>query len=87
MNKDKQAWDMMKKYNIQDVVLLEKVYEKMLSWIRNHPNHNRFTVRVLFVLTVVVVILLREVYLAIQIPFIRGYAANLAENGRGATNR
>lgn len=40
MNKDKQAWDMMKKYNIQDVVLLEKVYEKMLSWIRNHPNHN-----------------------------------------------
>ena len=43
MNKDKQAWDMMKKYNIQDVVLLEKVYEKMLSWIRNHPNHNGFT--------------------------------------------
>ena len=43
MNKDKQAWDMMKKYNIQDVVLLEKVYEKMLSWIRNHPNHNWYT--------------------------------------------
>ncbi len=43
MNKDKQAWDMMKKYNIQDVVLLEKVYEKMLSWIRNHPNHNSYS--------------------------------------------
>jgi len=42
MNKDKQAWDMMKKYNIQDVVLLEKVYEKMLSWIRNHPNQNGY---------------------------------------------
>ena len=42
MNKDKQAWDMMKKYNIHDVVLLEKVYEKMLAWIRNHPNHNGY---------------------------------------------
>jgi DNA polymerase elongation subunit (family B)/predicted RNA-binding Zn-ribbon protein involved in translation (DUF1610 family) len=43
MNKDKAAWKMMKEYNIQDVILLEKVYEKMLSWIRNHPNHNGFT--------------------------------------------
>ena len=43
MNKDKQAWDMMKKYNIQDVILLEKVYKKMLSWIKNHPNYNGFT--------------------------------------------
>ena len=42
MNKDKQAWDMMKKYNIQDVVLLEKVYGKMLAWIKTHPNHNGF---------------------------------------------
>jgi hypothetical protein len=44
-------------------------------------------VRVLFVLIVVAVILLREAYLAIQIPFIRGYAAKTAENGREATNR
>jgi hypothetical protein len=42
---------------------------------------------VLFVLIVVAVILLREAYLAIQIPFIRGYAAKTAENGREATNR
>ncbi|AFB70782.1 hypothetical protein MTPG_00031 [Methylophilales phage HIM624-A] len=42
MAKDKEAWKMMKEYNIQDVVLLEKVYNKMLSWIRNHPNHNGY---------------------------------------------
>ena len=42
MNKDKAAWDMMKKYNIHDVVLLEKVYEKMLAWIKNHPNQNGY---------------------------------------------
>jgi hypothetical protein len=33
------AWRMMEKYNKQDVVLLEKVYEKFRPWIRNHPNH------------------------------------------------
>ena len=42
MNKDKAAWDMMKKYNIHDVVLLEKVYERMLAWIKNHPNQNSY---------------------------------------------
>jgi uncharacterized protein YprB with RNaseH-like and TPR domain len=42
MNKDKDAWNMMKKYNIHDVVLLEKVYEKMLAWIKNHPNQNAY---------------------------------------------
>ena len=42
MNKDKQAWDMMKKYNIQDVALLEKVYVKMLAWVKPHPNHNAY---------------------------------------------
>lgn len=38
MNGDKQAWDTMKKYNMQDVVLLEKLYARMLPWIDNHPN-------------------------------------------------
>lgn len=42
MNNDKQAWKTMEKYNKQDVVLLEKVYNKVLPWIRNHPNHNLF---------------------------------------------
>ena len=35
---DLDAWRYMKKYNIQDVVLLEKVYLAMLPYIRNHPN-------------------------------------------------
>ena len=32
------AWNKMKKYNKQDVVLLEKVYKKLRPWIANHPN-------------------------------------------------
>ena len=43
--------------------------------------------KVLYVLTVVEVVYKREDSLAIQIPFIRGFVANLAENGRGATNK
>ena len=43
MAKDKKAWATMKKYNKNDVVILEKVYEKMVGWINNHPNHNNFT--------------------------------------------
>lgn len=37
---NKTAWDKMVRYNKQDVVLLEKVYLKMLPWIKNHPNVN-----------------------------------------------
>ena len=40
MNKDAEAWAMMKKYNKHDVVILERVYAKMLGWISNHPNRN-----------------------------------------------
>jgi len=43
MAKDKSAWKIMKKYNKNDVVILEKVYEKMLGWIKPHPNHNEYT--------------------------------------------
>jgi RNase P subunit RPR2 len=39
---DEKAWRMMKKYNCQDVKLLEKVYLKLLPWIHNHPNMNLF---------------------------------------------
>lgn len=38
MNKDPDAWEVMKEYNINDVVLLEAVYEKLKPWIKNHPN-------------------------------------------------
>lgn len=34
----KKAWNNMIKYNIQDVLLLEKIYYKFLPWIANHPN-------------------------------------------------
>lgn len=35
---DMKAWKKMKKYNIQDVELLERVYNKLLPWIDNHPS-------------------------------------------------
>lgn len=37
---DADAWKEMEKYNIQDVLLLEKVYHKLLPWIVNHPSHS-----------------------------------------------
>jgi len=42
MNKDPSAWKVMEKYNKQDVVLLEKVYDRLLPWIKSHPNHNLY---------------------------------------------
>jgi len=36
---DKEAWRSMKRYNMGDVLELEKVYLKMLPWIGHHPNH------------------------------------------------
>lgn len=38
MKGDKESFRLMAKYNKQDVVLLEKVYKKLLPWIKNHPN-------------------------------------------------
>lgn len=39
MEGDPVAQKKMEKYNKQDVVLLEKVYERLLPWITSHPNH------------------------------------------------
>jgi len=39
MKNDKNAWKRMKKYNIQDVLLTEKLYLKILPWIEQHPNY------------------------------------------------
>jgi len=39
---EKDAWKKMEEYNKQDVVLLEKVYNKVMPWIKNHPNHNLY---------------------------------------------
>lgn len=33
----KQAWEDMKNYNLGDVILQEKVYQRLLPWIKNHP--------------------------------------------------
>jgi len=38
MNGDPDAWETMRKYNIQDVRLLEGVYLTMRSWDPRHPN-------------------------------------------------
>lgn len=32
------AWELMKEYNIGDVVLTEQLYDKLLPWIPSHPN-------------------------------------------------
>ncbi len=33
------AWAQMKKYNINDILLTEGVYERLLPWITQHPNY------------------------------------------------
>jgi hypothetical protein len=41
-NGDEKAWAKMEKYNRQDVKLTEKLYLKILPWIKNHPNMGLF---------------------------------------------
>lgn len=43
MNKDSEAWKRMEKYNVQDVILLEKLYYRLLPWIKSHPNRNLYS--------------------------------------------
>lgn len=40
---DEDAWERMRKYNIQDVELLEDLYEHLQPWIPGHPSHGSFT--------------------------------------------
>lgn len=42
MNGDEKAWATMKRYNIQDVDLLVEIYDRLLPWIKNHPNVNLY---------------------------------------------
>lgn len=42
MTGDVKAWRLMKKYNKQDVILLENVYKKLRPWMK-HPNLNTMT--------------------------------------------
>lgn len=36
------AWAKMKRYNIHDVRLTERLYKMVKPWIENHPNHNLY---------------------------------------------
>ena len=38
MNGDKKAWKTMEEYNIQDVILLEKLYNRLTPWIKTPLN-------------------------------------------------
>lgn len=40
---DTEAWEVMKKYNINDIIILESVYDKLLPWIADHPSHGLYT--------------------------------------------
>ena len=40
---DKKALNLMKAYNAQDVVLLEKNYLRFRPWIKNHPNLDNYS--------------------------------------------
>lgn len=42
MRGDAKSWAQMKVYNINDVTLTEALYDKLLPWISNHPNHALF---------------------------------------------
>jgi len=38
MESSRKSWKTMKEYNIQDVHLLERLYIRLLPWIKTHPN-------------------------------------------------
>lgn len=38
MKDDPKSWTTMRKYNIHDVILLERVYKRMRPWIEDHPS-------------------------------------------------
>jgi DNA polymerase elongation subunit (family B) len=37
---DKSAWEEMRRYNIEDVLTLENLYNKLAPWMSNHPDFN-----------------------------------------------
>jgi hypothetical protein len=42
-NNNSDAWAEMEEYNIGDVILLERVYDRLKPWIKNHPNQNLYS--------------------------------------------
>jgi hypothetical protein len=45
INGDRKSWARMLRYNTHDVLLLEKLYKRMLPWISNHPNRTLYDER------------------------------------------
>lgn len=43
MSGDPKSWAVMRRYNIQDVKLLERVYYRIRPWTSSHPNLNLYT--------------------------------------------
>jgi DNA polymerase elongation subunit (family B) len=43
MANDPASWKVMEKYNKMDVVLLERLYNRLLPWIPRLPNHTLYT--------------------------------------------
>jgi len=39
---DEDAWKRMRRYNIQDVKLLESLYDQLRPWIKGHPHHGLY---------------------------------------------
>jgi hypothetical protein len=42
LNDEAWAWKKMRQYNIQDVVITERLYTKLRGWIKGHPNHGLY---------------------------------------------
>lgn len=42
MDQKESAWAKMERYNKKDVILVEKLYKRVLPWIKNHPNHSLY---------------------------------------------
>ena len=45
IDRNKKAWLIMRRYNRQDVLLLEKLYLRLRPWITQHPNFNLYTLK------------------------------------------
>ena len=41
MEGNPEAWEQMREYNVEDVILTEKLYDCVKPWIKSHPNHNK----------------------------------------------
>lgn len=42
MARKREAFDEMLTYNTMDVILLERIYDRLLPWVPNHPNRNNY---------------------------------------------